>query len=915
MASCTESSEEESEVRLLPPKKKPKSDTDLTKCIICQEKSSERLRSPTEAGLRSFKEAVEVRKDETYHRILSTFENLDALDVVWHGKCFQSYTSKRNLSFIKPLPFAESQERHVDRPSSRSQVNAVDWSLCLFCQQKKSKGTTKLMNVSTFDSCKAIEEAARRRSDESMLLKISGVDLIAAEAKYHKHCRSQYVSKSNLMFVDFRVDGEEDVYTQAFQNLREDIKPQLESGVALDMKTLLDSYQGILQHLGCNTAKSYKSERLKRRLQQSFQEEIVFQKLPDPSKPELVYSSSISLQDVINSAAKKSCHLAKMSASSEDESSNSQGQNDVNSILYHAAQILRSSIRSESKSIGIQPVDVEDISACKVKSLMPKDLYNFLCLMISNPDKVDVSAPTASNAADERHILAIAQDLIYATTHGRVKTPKHIGLAMSVRHMTGSKHLVTMLNRFGHCCSYDDIEVVDTSLALDIIASSENLGAVVPSNISPGVFVQVAGDNNDINEETLDGKQTTHATTLVLYQRKQQGPKPKPAVRPAHSEKRRSLNISDANPPLLEFGACGKRPAVTFYKDKIEEEWFQSSSSLCTTAIQMDFGWFLTRLCTHQLFSENLHNRDGEVFQPLPSWSGFNAEIASEPPPLTSVGYCPMINGSPTEYSTVYTAMKNVQAMMDVLHQKHSVITFDLAIYMKAKEIQWRRPEEFKNTVIRMGGFHIALNFLSVIGKIFQDSGIEDLLIESGVYGCHTASMLLKGKSYNRGVRAHKLVLEALLRLQWQAFGAWMEAEDIELPTVYQRECLSLINCCQRESNDLASLKTSFGLLCDKLPQLQQIFARFCTEASQQSKLFHFWNMYIDIVLLLLRFIRAEREGSWKLHLKAVAEMVPYFFSMDRINYSRYVGNRFILIIFFHIFQIDCKLCISTKEQ
>ena len=215
-----------------------------------------------------------------------------------------------------------------------------------------------------------------------MLLKISGVDLIAAEAKYHKHCRSQYVSKSNLMFVDFRVDGEEDVYTQAFQNLREDIKPQLESGVALDMKTLLDSYLGVLQHLGCNTAKSYKSERLKRRLQQSFQEEIVFQKLPDPWKPELVYSSSISLQDVINSAAKKSCHLAKMSASSEDESSNSQGQNDVNSILYHAAQILRSSIRSESKSIGIQPVDVEDISACKVKSLMPIDLYNFLCLMI-----------------------------------------------------------------------------------------------------------------------------------------------------------------------------------------------------------------------------------------------------------------------------------------------------------------------------------------------------------------------------------------------------------------------------------------------------------------------------------------------------------------------------------------------------
>ena len=541
MANCTESSDEENEVRLLPPKKKPKPGTDFAKCIICQEKSSEKLRSPTEAGLRSFKEAVEVRQDETYHRISSAVENLNALNVVWHGKCFQSYTSKRNLSFIKPFPSAESKEIHVDRPSSRSQVSSVDWSLYLFCQQKKSKGRTKLMNVSTFDSCKAIEEAARARSDQVMLLKILGVDLIASEAKYHKQCRSQYVSKSNLSFADFRVDGEENIYTKAFQKMREEIKPQLESGVALDMKTLLDSYQEILENLGCNTAKSYKTERLKRRLQQSFQEEIVFQKLIDPSKPELVYSSSISLQVVINSAAKKTCHLAKMPALSEDESSKSQGQNDVSSILYHAAQILRSSIRNESKSIEIQPVDVEDISARKVKSLVPKDLYKFLCFMISNPDKVDVSASTASNAADERHILAIAQDLIYATTHGRVKTPKHIGLAMSVRHMTGSKCLVTMLNRFGHCCSYDDIEVVDTSLALDIITSSENLGTVVPSNITPGVFVEVAGDNNDINEETLDGKRTTHAATLVLYQRQQYGPKPKPAVCSVYSEKRRSL--------------------------------------------------------------------------------------------------------------------------------------------------------------------------------------------------------------------------------------------------------------------------------------------------------------------------------------------------------------------------------------
>ncbi|KAK3740844.1 hypothetical protein QZH41_000596 [Actinostola sp. cb2023] len=228
--------------------------------------------------------------------------------------------------------------------------------------------------------------------------------------------------------------------------------------------------------------------------------------------------------------------------------------------------------------------------------------------------------------------------------------------------------------------------------------------------------------------------------------------------------------------------------------------------------------------------------------------------------------------------------------MMDALGQHHSVITFDLAIYMKAKEIQWRRPVEFRNTIIRMGGFHIALNFLAVIGKMFQDSGIEDLLIESGIYGSNSASALLKGKSYNRGVRAHKLLMEALLRLEWEAFGEWMTQErNVEAGELREDQCISLITACQKSVHDAASLKSSFAQLCNELDQVQDRFSKFRQQACEQSKLFYFWNMYIDVVMLLLRFIRAEREGSWELHLNAVAEMTPYFFSMDRINYSRWL--------------------------
>ena len=66
---------------------------------------------------------------------------------------------------------------------------------------------------------------------------------------------------------------------------------------------------------------------------------------------------------------------------------------------------------------------------------------------------------------------------------------------------------------------------MDTSITNAIIAKSDIFGVVLPSNISTGVFVQVAGDKNDKNEDTLlGGMRTTKATTLILFQRGQFGP-------------------------------------------------------------------------------------------------------------------------------------------------------------------------------------------------------------------------------------------------------------------------------------------------------------------------------------------------------------------------------------------------------
>ena len=102
-------------------------------------------------------------------------------------------------------------------------------------------------------------------------------------------------------------------------------------------------------------------------------------------------------------------------------------------------------------------------------------------------------------------------------------------------------------------------------------------------------------------------------------------------------------------------------------------------------------------------------------------------------------------------------------------------ITYDLTLYAKAQQLQMKYLKKFCDRKGGWGGwvFHIALNFLSLLGKYGQ-SGLEDLLIESAVYADGTTSVLMLGKSYNRSICAHKLTMKALFPLLWKALPDWL---------------------------------------------------------------------------------------------------------------------------------------------
>lgn len=56
--------------------------------------------------------------------------------------------------------------------------------------------------------------------------------------------------------------------------------------------------------------------------------------------------------------------------------------------------------------------------------------------------------------------------------------------------------------------------------------------------------------------------------------------------------------------------------------------------------------------------------------------------------------------------------------------------------------------------------------FLSCIGKHFGDAGLQDILIEADVIAAGFVGGVMTGHQYNRSIRSHKLIYEALHRLR-----------------------------------------------------------------------------------------------------------------------------------------------------
>lgn len=224
------------------------------------------------------------------------------------------------------------------------------------------------------------------------------MDLIAVDAKYHSACRASYVSKTNLKHQIYKERNKTDEckYESAFQDLLSEINPGILGGKAYEMSFLVERYRMMLTLKGMKSSKSYRSEKLKKRLKNHFLDSIIFHKQPDPSRP---------VQSIINATA-------NFPRCEDHTESSTEAEQDTEieklKVLYNAASVLKSDIKT-CEGISIQPLSVANISLDSGRHLLPDSMYSFLCWMVSGHNDVDpkkgIAIPFCNNADDDRRIL------------------------------------------------------------------------------------------------------------------------------------------------------------------------------------------------------------------------------------------------------------------------------------------------------------------------------------------------------------------------------------------------------------------------------------------------------------------------------------------------------------------------------
>ena len=442
--------------------------------------------------------------------------------------------------------------------------------------------------------------------------------------------------------------------------------------------------------------------------------------------------------------------------------------------------------------------------------VLDSDELSGLCL----PTLTALLTMISPNFKNNSKAIALISSMIITIARSKVTT-----LQVALGLLLQEKKLIEHLYEYGVTASYDEVRRFKISAAY---SASQEKEQTLDSTVG---LIQGISDNFDANLSTQNGLKQTHSLATIVTQHLQSPNEVKrDSIPRLKKDELASVPLKDVDVKIYSgekkpqmpkfFALCGVLPLRVLCEQSMitsmsKEKDFQFIRESLTVPNTPDYGGYNTRQARATGQSKKLKTR---------------------------ILYRPMINKTPSDPSTMLTAMCEVEATSKKSGQSVSVFTCDQQLYRVALDIIWANPGRWSSFYPRIGGMHWLMNFAGCVGKLMSNSGLENLM--KTAFG--GVDRMLQGKKFPMNIRALRIVSLELLR------GFIDEQHSYES------------------------------------------FVAFLNELSERSRLAEHWiKNLINPVLLMMLYTRAEREGEFALHLYACREMLPYFFAAGHWNYAR----------------------------
>ena len=267
-------------------------------------------------------------------------------------------------------------------------------------------------------------------------------------------------------------------------------------------------------------------------------------------------------------------------------------------------------------------------------------------------------------------------------------------------------------------------------------------------------------------------------------------------------------------------------------------------------------------------------------------WSANKSLLSETKIPLMQTDFLPFIPQSVTEYSTVYTAMKNIVSRNVHLKQKTLPVFCDEGVFRIVLDIFINNLDEFKDLLPMLRGFHMAKAVLHAVRKYVKGSGLDDILKYTKFYGPKTLQPVIAGTRYVWSLRGFQILSISIQILKWQAF--WMEKDQYS----FQEELKCLENLTETlNTKDAENSIKSFKNIAANIMPLIVAFREFSRKREEKSEECKYWNGIVEMTSRLQNLVFRDKkklgelnDSDLNLHINSI-EDITFLESLQKVSH------------------------------